>query len=149
MPRDQKLVIVSPLKEQDPLDHRDALSGKRIALHWEGIGPRLGSHRAWVSLLRMDPGNVTTLHVHPQNDEFFVVVEGTGCVREEDAGQIVEHPLDRYDILLAPQGVAKQIVNTGEETMTLVQVYAPSPPASTLEEVLENHETAVHLDGRS
>jgi len=54
MPRGKKLVIVNPLKEQAPLDHRDKLSGERIALHWEGIGPRNGARQAWVSLIRME-----------------------------------------------------------------------------------------------
>lgn len=149
MPRGKQLVILSPMEEQEPLDHRDALSGERIALHWEGIGPRNGGREAWVSLIRLDPGSKSTLHVHPENDEFFVVVEGAGVVREEHAGEIDEYSIARWDIILAPKGVAKQIENTGTETMMLVQVYAPPPPASTLEEILENHEIAVHLDGRS
>jgi mannose-6-phosphate isomerase-like protein (cupin superfamily) len=149
MPRGKHLVIVNPLKEQAPLDHRDKQSGRRIALHWDGVGPSQGAEQAWVSLIQIGPGDESTLHIHPEQEEFFIVVEGSGVIRELVKGKLVAHALERYDIVLAPKGTAKQIRNTGTEPMVLIQVYAPIPQARRIQDIVSDHEIAVHLDDRS
>lgn len=150
MARGELLTIINPIEEQEPFHHPDKLSGEEIALHWPGIGPRQGSSNAWVSVIQMEPGRSSTFHLHPENEEFFVVAQGRGLVREGDGEKVTnEYGIGPYDIIFAPEGIAKQILNTGEAPMRLIQVYAPPPKSDTFEGILRNEELAVHLDGRS
>jgi mannose-6-phosphate isomerase-like protein (cupin superfamily) len=143
--RGRQLLIVNPVREQDPFHHPDVDGDVEIALHWEGVGPRSGVTSAWVSLIQLHPGRSSTLHAHPGSEEFFVVTDGKGVARELHGEELVEHPLEKYDIVMAPRSVPKQIANTGHEPLMLVQVYAPAPPAASIQDIVENDELATHI----
>jgi mannose-6-phosphate isomerase-like protein (cupin superfamily) len=148
MQRGKQLTIVNPVREQEPFHHPEAEADGEIALHWDGIGPRSGVRSAWVSLIELHPGKASTFHAHPTNDEFFVVVAGRGVAREQTQEGPVEYEIEPYDIVMAPRGVPKQVANTGDASLMLVQIYAPAPAASTIAEVVENDELAVHWSGQ-
>lgn len=140
--RGSQLVIVNPRDEQEPFRHPHQ-DGSEMALHWDGIGPRLGSHSAWVSLIELHPRQVSTLHVHPEHDETFVVVSGVGIARELEGEGFIDHPIRALDMVYAPRGVAKQIENSGGDPLVLVQVYAPAPSVETIAETIATEEHTV------
>lgn len=100
-----------------------------------------------MSLILIKPGRKSTFHLHPQNEEFFFVISGNGVVRERVDGNVVVHPISDNDLIVAPMGQPKQIENTGEEVMRLIQVYSPPPKAPSLESIVENEELAIHIEG--
>jgi mannose-6-phosphate isomerase-like protein (cupin superfamily) len=148
MARGRRLRIISPTKEQEPFHHPDLDGVGEIALHWEGVGPGSGVTSAWVSLIELHPGRSSTLHAHPANEEFYVVVAGRGTAREPCGDELLEYAIEPYDIVMAPRGVPKQVANTGNSSLMLVQVYAPAPPAASIEEIVETDELATHLPAR-
>jgi len=147
MSRGKSIHIVNLVKEQKALDHKDTELGE-IALHYPGLGPHNSpAKEAWVSLIHVKPGRKSTFHLHPKNEEFFFVISGEGICRERHEEQVYEYAVSADDLIVAPQGVAKQIINTGSDVMRLVQVYAPPPAAPSLEHIVENEEFAVHIEG--
>ncbi len=145
--RGTSINILNVVEEQKPLDHRDTELGE-IALHYPGLGPNNSlAKQAWVSLILIKPGRKSTFHLHPQNEEFFFVISGNGVVRERVDGNVVVHPISDNDLIVAPMGQPKQIENTGEEVMRLIQVYSPPPKAPSLESIVENEELAIHIEG--
>ena len=147
MPRGKTISIVDMVAEQEALDHRDTELGE-IAMHYPGLGPNNSlATQAWVSLILMKPGRKTTFHIHPQNDEFFFVISGDGVVRERDGERVLEHAIGPNTLIVAPMGQAKQLENTGDAMMRLIQVYAPPPAALSLEHIVENEEISVHIEG--
>lgn len=145
--RGEAISIVNLVEEQRALDHHDTELGE-IALHYPGLGPHNSpASEAWVSLIHIKPGRKSTFHQHPQNEEFFFVISGNGHCRELVGDETKEYPIRANDLIVAPKGVAKQLLNTGEELMRLIQVYAPPPAAASLEQLVENEELAVHIEG--
>ncbi len=147
MGRGKSISIVNLVEEQQALDHRDTELGE-IALHYPGLGPNNSpAKEAWVSLIHINPGRKSTFHLHPENEEFFFVISGTGICCERHEEEVYEYPITANDLIVAPQGVAKQIINSGTEVIRLIQVYAPPPDAPSLEHIVENEELAVHIEG--
>lgn len=145
--RGTSINVVNLVEEQEALDHRDTELGE-IALHYPGLGPNNSlAKQAWVSLIHIKPGRKSTFHLHPKNEEFFFVIEGSGVVRERVDGQVQVHPIKANDLIVAPMGQPKQIENTGAVVMRLIQVYSPPPQAPSLESIVENEELAVHIEG--
>lgn len=145
--RGQAIAIVNLIEEQRALDHHDTELGE-IALHYPGLGPHNSpATDAWVSLIHIKPGRKSTFHEHPKNEEFFFVISGSGHCREMVDNEVKEYPIRANDLIVAPKGVAKQLLNTGDELMRLIQVYAPPPAAESLEKLVENEELAVHIEG--
>ena len=147
MSRGKSIHIVNMVQEQEALDHHDTELGE-VALHYPGLGPNNSpAKQAWVSLIVMKPGRKSTFHMHPENEEFFFVISGEGTCLERHEGEVYEYPIGADDLIVAPEGVAKQLINTGDELLRLIQVYAPPPAAESLEHIVENEELSVHIEG--
>jgi mannose-6-phosphate isomerase-like protein (cupin superfamily) len=63
------------------------------------------------------------LHAHPGQDKAYVVVSGTGLFLL--AGQAL--PMQSGDVLIAPEGVAHGVRNTGPERLLVLAILAPAP----------------------
>ena len=81
------------------------------------------SERMLVGLNAFEPGQAHHLHTHEGMDKVYHVLEGRGQFML-DGGE-VERVGGR--MLVAPEGVAHGIRNTGDERLVVLAILAPSP----------------------
>ena len=94
------------------------------------LGKQLGAETMGARLWRLAPGQASTKHRHVEQEELYVLLEGSGRVRIDDAEPLTLAPLDT---LLVEPGSARQLFNdTGADQLWLV-VGAPPELANTLE----------------
>lgn len=81
------------------------------------------SERILVGLNAFEPGQEHALHSHEGMDKVYLVLSGEGEFLLENE----EIPMDRGVMLVAPEGVAHGIKNTGGERLVVLAILAPSP----------------------
>ncbi len=70
---------------------------------------------------RLPVGATTTPHYHPQTEEIYYILEGTGCMRIGDEAKDVAVG----DAIAIPPGETHQIENTGDKTLVFLCCCAP------------------------
>ncbi|CAN5631576.1 hypothetical protein BH10ACT11_BH10ACT11_18380 [soil metagenome] len=85
-------------------------------------------------LWRLGPGQASTKHRHFAQQEIYVVLEGTGRVRVDDAEPLSLAPLDT---LLVEPGSTRQLFNDTEADTLWLVFGAPPEAANTLEMTAE------------
>jgi mannose-6-phosphate isomerase-like protein (cupin superfamily) len=99
----------------------------------------LGSRNLTVTWVDIPPGGEQRAHSHPDSEQVYVIVRGTGRMRVAgDSEQVAEG-----DLVFIPPGAAHGIVNDGAEQ--LVYISAASPPVSMAE--LYDEQRAPELAG--
>jgi quercetin dioxygenase-like cupin family protein len=88
-------------------------------------GRALGA-RLW----RLEPGQASTRHRHREQEELYVLLEGTGRVRIDGEEPLTLEPLDA--LLLEP-GSVRQLFNDTEADQLWLVAGAPAEAANTLE----------------
>ena len=83
------------------------------------------SPRLLLGLNAFEPGQSHALHAHAGMDKLYLVVEGEGTFLLEGG----EASMRTGDLLVAPQGVAHGVRNTGTGRLLLLAVLAPAPGA--------------------
>ncbi len=81
------------------------------------------SERLLVGLNAFEPGQEHALHAHTGQDKAYLVVEGQGLFLLD--GQ--DLPMQAGDLLVAPEGVAHGVRNTGSGRLLVLAVLAPAP----------------------
>ena len=81
------------------------------------------SERVLVGLNAFEPGQEHALHAHAGMDNVYQVVAGRGLFLLEDR----EIPMESGVMLVAPDGVAHGIRNTGTERLVVLAILAPAP----------------------
>ncbi len=81
------------------------------------------SERMLVGLNAFEPGQEHALHAHAGLDKVYQVLAGRGLFLLEDR----EIPMESGVLLVAPEGVAHGIRNTGTERLVVLAILAPSP----------------------
>jgi quercetin dioxygenase-like cupin family protein len=81
------------------------------------------SPRLMVGLNAFEPGQSHGLHAHAGMDKLYQVIEGEGIFLLE--GRTL--PMKAGDLLVAPEGVAHGVTNTGSGRLLLLAVLAPAP----------------------
>src|SRR5918996_632097 len=81
------------------------------------------SARVLVGLNAFEPGQAHALHAHAGMDKVYAVVEGEGVFLLEGRNL----PMRAGDVLVAPEGVAHGVHNTGSRRLLLLAILAPSP----------------------
>jgi len=93
------------------------------------LGKQLEAGSLGARLWRLRPGQASTKHRHGQQEELYVVLEGTGRIRvDEEALEL--GPLDA--LLVEPDSVRQVFNDTDADALWLV-VGAPPEGANTLE----------------
>ena len=69
----------------------------------------------------LPPGSSIGLHLHPDNEEIYLVMSGTGMYIDTDGSQ---YPVKAGDAALCPKGGGHGIVNTGTEDMMVAGIAA-------------------------
>ena len=93
------------------------------------LGKQLEASALGARLWRLEPGQASTRHRHREQEELYLLLEGTGRIRvAEDL-----LTLDRGDALVVDAETVRQVFNdTGTDALWLV-VGAPPEAANTLE----------------
>jgi len=94
------------------------------------LAKQLGAGSLGVRMWRLRPGQASTWHRHPRQEELYVLLEGRGKIRvgEESLG------LSPLDTLLVEPAALRQIFNeTDEEALWLVVGARREAATSTLE----------------
>ncbi len=81
------------------------------------------SGRVLVGLNAFEPGQEHALHAHEGMDKVYQVLAGRGLFLLEDR----EIPMESGVMLVAPEGVAHGIRNSGTERLVVLAILAPSP----------------------
>jgi oxalate decarboxylase/phosphoglucose isomerase-like protein (cupin superfamily) len=98
-------------------------------LHAQWRADRMGkatlfeSPRLLVGLNAFEPGQSHELHTHAGMDKMYQVLEGGGVFLLEER----ELPISAGDLMIAPEGVAHGIRNTGPGRLLVLAVLAPAP----------------------
>lgn len=81
------------------------------------------SSRLLVGLNAFEPGQEHGLHAHAGQDKVYHVIEGEGLFLLDGR----ELPMQPGDLLVAPEGVAHGVRNTGSARLLVLAILAPSP----------------------
>jgi mannose-6-phosphate isomerase-like protein (cupin superfamily) len=79
------------------------------------------SERMLVGLNAFEPGQEHALHAHAGMDKVYSVVEGQGLFLLDGR----ELPMQAGDLLVAPEGVAHGVRNTGNSRLLVLAILAP------------------------
>ena len=82
------------------------------------------SERLLVGLNAFEPGQEHALHAHAGQDKVYQVIEGEGQFLIEGG----EMSMRAGDLLVAPEGVAHGVRNTGTSRLLVLAILAPAPP---------------------
>lgn len=93
------------------------------------LGKQLGAKSLGARLWRLKPSQASTRHRHIDQEELYVLLEGTGRARI-DGELLTLAPLDA--LLVEPESVRQLFNDTDEDQLWLV-VGAPPEQANTLE----------------
>ncbi len=81
------------------------------------------SPRLLVGLNCFEPGQSHALHAHAGTDKLYYVLDGEGLFLLDDR----ELPMKAGDLLVAPEGVAHGVRNSGAKRLLVMAVLAPAP----------------------
>lgn len=93
------------------------------------LAQQLGSGALGARLWRLRPGQASTRHRHRDQEELYLLLEGTGRIRVGD--ELLE--LSPLDSLLVEPGTVRQIFNDTTVDALWLVVGAPPEAANTLE----------------
>jgi quercetin dioxygenase-like cupin family protein len=94
------------------------------------LGKQLESTSLGARLWRLEPGQASTRHRHAEQEELYLLLEGSGRVRIDDGEPLTLAPLDT---LLIEPGSVRQLFNDTEADQLWLVVGAPPEAANTLE----------------
>jgi quercetin dioxygenase-like cupin family protein len=81
------------------------------------------SSRVLVGLNAFEPGQEHSLHGHAGQDKIYQVIEGEGLFLLEGR----ELAMRDGDLLVAPEGIAHGVRNTGTRRLLVLAILAPAP----------------------
>jgi uncharacterized cupin superfamily protein len=93
------------------------------------LAKQLGATRLGARLWRLAPGQASTRHRHSEEEELYVLLEGSGRMRVE--GELLT--LERLDAVLVEPGSVRQVFNDTDDGALWLVVGAPPEFANTLE----------------
>jgi quercetin dioxygenase-like cupin family protein len=94
------------------------------------LARQLEASRLAARLWRLAPGQASTKHRHAEEEELYVLLEGSGRVRIDDEDPLTLAPLD--SLLVEPRSIRQLFNDTAADQLWLV-VGAPPEAANTLE----------------
>jgi uncharacterized cupin superfamily protein len=106
------------------------------------LGRQLEARHLGARLWRLKPGQASTRHRHFDQEELYLLLEGSGRIRVDDDLLVLE-PLD--SVLVEPEST-RQIFNDTEADQLWLAAGAPPEAANTLE-MSEEQLAALYPDG--
>jgi len=80
-----------------------------------------------LTLMQINPGEDIGLEVHPDNDQFLRIEQGSGVVQMGNAKDNLtfQQPVFNDSAVFVPAGVWHNMTNTGKEPLKLYSIYCP------------------------
>jgi quercetin dioxygenase-like cupin family protein len=94
------------------------------------LAKQLGAETLGARMWRLEPGQASTKHRHPEQAELYLLLEGTGRIRIEDE-VLTLGPLD--SLYVEPETVRQPFNDTDADALWLVVGAPPEAVTSTLE----------------
>jgi uncharacterized cupin superfamily protein len=113
-----------------------------MAVENTDLGRQLEARQLGARLWRLRPGQASTRHRHVEQEELYLLLEGSGRMRV-DGDLVLLEPLDA--VLVEPASVRQIFNDTGADQLWLV-AGAPTEEANTLEMSAEKL-AALYPDG--
>lgn len=107
------------------------------------LGGQLEAGALGARLWRLRPGQASTRHRHPEQEELYVLLEGRGRVRVDD--ELLE--LGRLDALLVEPDSLRQLFNDTDEDALWLVVGAPREAVSSTLEMSEEMLRSLYPEG--
>ncbi|MES3004725.1 MAG: cupin domain-containing protein [Patescibacteria group bacterium] len=82
-------------------------------------------------LMSLLPGEDIGSEIHPENDQFFRIDEGTGKAVINET----EYEISDGDAVVVPKGATHNIINTGEVSLKFYTIYMPAHHKDGIERV--------------
>jgi quercetin dioxygenase-like cupin family protein len=108
------------------------------------LGKQLEANALGARLWRLQPGQASTKHRHPEQEELYVLLEGSGRVRIDGEGPLDLEPMDT---LLVDPGSVRQLFNDTDADQLWLVVGAPREAISSTLEMGEEQLRAMYPDG--
>jgi len=108
------------------------------------LGKQLGASALGSRLWRLAPGQASTKHRHFEQEELYVLLEGTGRVRIDAEEPLTLGPLDT--LLVEPSSV-RQLFNDTEADQLWLVVGAPAEAITSTLEMSEEQLRGMYPDG--
>ena len=112
-----------------PADQAHWRPSNQMRVQNTNLAAQLESRSLGARLWRLDPGQASTRHRHRDEEEIYLLLEGTGRMRVDD-DLLTLHPLDT--VLVEPESLRQLFNDTAAEQLWLV-VGAPPERVNTLE----------------
>jgi len=93
----------------------------QVGLITQSLGAAAGSQKLYVNIDRVPPNAFSTkYHSHSQQEEFFMILEGTGTLRMNDK----EYPVTKGDFIAKPPAKANahQFYNSSKDVLVILDV---------------------------
>ena len=116
-----------PVIHVDEIKMHPHLSGDQFGASLGSITKLLGMTKLGCSLVELEPGKrAWPFHLHYGQEEFFVVLQGEGTLRYDDA----ETSIKTGDLIFAPtgDGTAHQIINTSDRQLRYLALSSMEDP---------------------
>ncbi len=110
--------ITNPSKIQNPL----VTPNGEIIYELVGRFVEPKNERHSIAKIILPPGKASLLHYHPEAEESYHILSGTGCVKLGDE----ESPLVPGDTILIPPPLPHKIWNNGTEDLIFIAACAPA-----------------------
>lgn len=94
------------------------------------LGKQLESRSLGARLWRLAPGQASTKHRHRDQEELYLLLEGSGRVRIDEEPPLTLEPMDT---LLVEPGSVRQLFNDTDADQLWLVAGAPPEAANTLE----------------
>lgn len=101
-------------------------------LRWVSEPRVTAAERFSAGVVSLEPGKGHERHNHPGVEEVLYVLSGTGDQTVEVDDQILEREVGPGVLIHIPPDVYHSTVNTGQEPMRLLAIYAPPGPEAEL-----------------
>ena len=85
------------------------------------VHPGMGSEKFMAGITVFEPGEASSMHIHPISEEVNLVLAGSGVF----TCQGEEHAFDAGTVIWIPKNVYHQHRNTGSEPLQLLWIYTP------------------------
>lgn len=93
----------------------------KVGLVTQSLGAAAGSQKIYVNIDRVPPNAFSTkYHSHSQQEEFFMILDGSGILRLNDE----EYPIKKGDFIAKPPArfIAHQFYNSGKDVLVILDV---------------------------
>ena len=108
------------------------------------LAGQLESQSLGARLWRLEPGQASTRHRHREQEELYVLLEGSGRVRIDGEEPLTLAPMDT---LLVEPGAVRQLFNDTEADQLWLVVGAPPEAVTSTLDMSEEQLTWMYPDG--